>query len=475
MGLEESKNKLNKYLQVMDKIEAMSEAPLERKIKLRDCFVLECENLLAYLSLVDGFISGFELRYMNYLFDIHFTEEQYEDLSERGKEYEILEKPPLSLMIVKKVEEKYDLQMVDSLIGFLETIGKELVACDGDIDDSEMEELDKYISMLHKEFGKDIKQSSDDIGKIQAFLDKKKYISIANIEDYISFDMDKVYIHNWYGTSIREKKYEIKEKNIYFDGLKYTISGNYLLQGDAIPCVLPGGNKFNLIVENGTEKYIFKNDGTVQWYVYADESRNGLLVLDDGTYERTSELVRLNMYCKKKLQGYVNYMIFSGNGIFDQAYLLDSEMNKLDFEFHKESVEMAEKAEKAKYESFFKKCRCPKCSNVGWWENIWGNDNFTTAKCIKCGYNMCSYINDDGTIDIQQTNQMYERIERENVVKKIAPWDTQYYDHPCPYCGKYKVRAAKWEDKQFSTAFWGAFSRKLHCHYKCDNCKEMWE
>ncbi len=56
----------------------------------------------------------------------------------------------------------------------------------------------------------------------------------------------------------------------------------------------------------------------------------------------------------------------------------------------------------------------------------------------------------------------------------LAPWDTVYYNHACPYCGKYKVRPAKWEDKQFSAAFWGFFSYKLHCRFKCDACKSMW-
>lgn len=56
-----------------------------------------------------------------------------------------------------------------------------------------------------------------------------------------------------------------------------------------------------------------------------------------------------------------------------------------------------------------------------------------------------------------------------------APWDTQYLNYPCPYCGSYKVRRAKWDDKSWSAAFWGAFSYKLHCNYKCDNCKKMWE
>ncbi len=56
-----------------------------------------------------------------------------------------------------------------------------------------------------------------------------------------------------------------------------------------------------------------------------------------------------------------------------------------------------------------------------------------------------------------------------------APWDTEYYDFPCPYCGIYKVRPAKWADKEYSAAFWGVWSHKLHARYKCDKCKKMWE
>ena len=55
-----------------------------------------------------------------------------------------------------------------------------------------------------------------------------------------------------------------------------------------------------------------------------------------------------------------------------------------------------------------------------------------------------------------------------------APWDKVYYDYACPYCGKYKVRPSKWEDKMWSTAFWGFYSYKLHCRFKCDACGQMW-
>ena len=56
-----------------------------------------------------------------------------------------------------------------------------------------------------------------------------------------------------------------------------------------------------------------------------------------------------------------------------------------------------------------------------------------------------------------------------------APWDKNYYDNACPYCGKETVRRAKWDDKKLSAAFWGIWSNKLHANYKCDSCGKMWQ
>lgn len=69
-------------------------------------------------------------------------------------------------------------------------------------------------------------------------------------------------------------------------------------------------------------------------------------------------------------------------------------------------------------------------------------------------------------------------IERQNAIasqQKKEPWAIRYMIFPCPYCGHYKVRYAKWEDKQFSVAFWGVASDKLGKNYKCEHCQRMWE
>ncbi len=55
-----------------------------------------------------------------------------------------------------------------------------------------------------------------------------------------------------------------------------------------------------------------------------------------------------------------------------------------------------------------------------------------------------------------------------------SPWQIRYATYPCPYCGHYKVRSAKWEDKRMSVAFWGAASSKIGTNFKCENCNMMW-
>lgn len=78
---------------------------------------------------------------------------------------------------------------------------------------------------------------------------------------------------------------------------------------------------------------------------------------------------------------------------------------------------------------------------------------------------------------IEESSIISNKVKGNNFQEQIqdsAPWDVVYYKYPCPYCGKYKVRPAKWQDKQFSTAFWGYYSYKLHCNFKCDACKNMW-
>ncbi|MBQ3545950.1 MAG: sel1 repeat family protein [Lachnospiraceae bacterium] len=58
--------------------------------------------------------------------------------------------------------------------------------------------------------------------------------------------------------------------------------------------------------------------------------------------------------------------------------------------------------------------------------------------------------------------------------KSSVPWEVRYMLEPCKYCGHYKVRYAKWEDKSLSVAFWGIASGKIGKNYKCEYCGKMW-
>ena len=58
--------------------------------------------------------------------------------------------------------------------------------------------------------------------------------------------------------------------------------------------------------------------------------------------------------------------------------------------------------------------------------------------------------------------------------KRSEPWAVRYSTSPCPHCGHYKVRHAKWEDKSMSVAFWGMASSTIGKNYKCEHCGRMW-
>lgn len=75
-----------------------------------------------------------------------------------------------------------------------------------------------------------------------------------------------------------------------------------------------------------------------------------------------------------------------------------------------------------------------------------------------------------------------EKLQKLEAEKRLAiesqnssvPWAIRYMIEPCPYCGHYKVRYAKWEDKSLSVAFWGIASDKIGKNYKCEYCGKMW-
>lgn len=85
----------------------------------------------------------------------------------------------------------------------------------------------------------------------------------------------------------------------------------------------------------------------------------------------------------------------------------------------------------------------------------------------------------DGVFERERQQELLQiEREREQAIEsqnQTTPWAKKYMTSPCPYCGHYKVRWAKWEDKQMSVAFWGGASSKIGTNYKCEHCGKMWE
>lgn len=92
----------------------------------------------------------------------------------------------------------------------------------------------------------------------------------------------------------------------------------------------------------------------------------------------------------------------------------------------------------------------------------------------------CVYAENEknGTNDRRRAEELQQiLVEREEAIEShqaSEPWAVRYATEPCPHCGHYKVRNAKWEDKRLSVSFWGAYSTKIGKCYKCEHCGEMW-
>ncbi|MBR5636732.1 MAG: hypothetical protein IKW81_07395 [Pseudobutyrivibrio sp.] len=126
-----------------------------------------------------------------------------------------------------------------------------------------------------------------------------------------------------------------------------------------------------------------------------------------------------------------------------------------------------------------KSYQCPSCGQRGRWTNtceLAVDGTGIYAECTgRINGQECYYILTASSLeDLMQTDANF-RAFTNNLNQQKAPWEASYYNHPCPYCGQYKVRDAKWGDKAISTAFWGFLSHKLHSRYKCDACGNMWD
>ena len=89
------------------------------------------------------------------------------------------------------------------------------------------------------------------------------------------------------------------------------------------------------------------------------------------------------------------------------------------------------------------------------------------------------YVNEQDGTNARRREEELKQIEIERLQaiysqQEGEPWRTKYATYPCPHCGHYKVRYAKWEDKRLSVSFWGSASTAIGKQYKCEHCGKMW-
>lgn len=155
------KGSLHALYRILDTVEENVEKPEElSEISLRDLFQMEMHSFFMYLAAADGRIMPSEREFMNELFDKNMSIQDYVRFVKDNDIYSTSfeERFPFSL----RMTIAFDLKMqivaaiqgddVDLLspkiISFYLESGKAFIACDGDVDPQEIEDLKTYVGNL---------------------------------------------------------------------------------------------------------------------------------------------------------------------------------------------------------------------------------------------------------------------------------------------------------------------------------------
>ena len=265
-------------------------------------------------------------------------------------------------------------------------------------------------------------QSEGEIKKILQNKNSRFYSFYPKTETSGSYESD---VRN------RSDPYYSEEDNIYeIDGYRVSVSpftylfnSSYLVMDEDLyfyKGLIPEGNTFDACIENNSESIYFKKDG---FFIDNGETglyyRSGEFIIRDHYYDEANWKMKMDIkYYADYYAGRSVMLVFSGRVPFDW-YIHSSKVSALESLLYSPPIKP-------------------------YWEKSRNESRYNTTK---------------GTTYHQ----------------KRAPWDTNYYNSPCPYCGQYMVRPAKWEDKRLAISFWGALhTSKTGARFKCDNCKKMW-
>ncbi len=170
----EVKNSMHSTLSLLDTIEKKGGKPERITEHIRDIFMADLRKILLYFASVDGKISKRECAFMNRVFELDYTAQQYARYIDANNMYstEFEKEFPLSLQVLIDFDRKMKLYTefmgtkveatVTIVMKFIAQSGKAILFCDG-ITNDEVQEYQSYIDGLNKRISRrqEVRASAD--------------------------------------------------------------------------------------------------------------------------------------------------------------------------------------------------------------------------------------------------------------------------------------------------------------------------
>lgn len=192
------KQSLHKIYSLLDTVEGAGGKPSGINASLRDVFKVELHSYFLYLSATDGKVSVQESEFMNYLFDMHLTSQQYVTFINENNIFstDFEQKVPVIFQILQAFDKKVALlsgitgndvdPILPIVLKFYAEIGKAFITCDG-ADQSEVDEAQSYLNgILEKLMGRLENNSAPAQSGGDAVIGGKRGASVSRSEASVS-------------------------------------------------------------------------------------------------------------------------------------------------------------------------------------------------------------------------------------------------------------------------------------------------
>ena len=158
MDMQNAKEMLEKIYKACDLADELGVTNAKLDRPLRDVFRLDVCRFFVYLAASDRTIAPAEAEYINGLFDVDYTVEEYDNLMHASNIYSVNydNDMPVSMLILaffdvkldeygKQTGESYP-NLIPLVLDFYLEAGKGFISCDKEVTDQEIEDLAVYVA-----------------------------------------------------------------------------------------------------------------------------------------------------------------------------------------------------------------------------------------------------------------------------------------------------------------------------------------